>query len=111
LEAKEMTWKKYPTEEINIPGDWSDLCIKPDGSPDPITGNVGVEVVAPANGLVASIITTTDFISVVKLVGGTEKTRINLRFSINTQGGNKFRPIKTVIVLSDNDPSWIGGGG
>ncbi len=108
-----MTWKKYPTEEIVVPGDWSELCVLPDGSVDPIVGVVSVETVGAAAGMTAAIIDTDPdtLISRVKISGGTEKTRVNLRFLINTQAGNKFRPIKTVVVLSDTDPSWIGGGG
>lgn len=96
-----MTWKKYPTEELIIPADWSELC---DG--DPVSGAVGVEVVGTAGGLVATILSTTDYVSSVKIAGGTADDKLNLRFAVNTVGGQKFRPVKTVLILSDVEPVY-----
>ncbi len=97
-----MTWKKYPAEDITVPADWNDLI----ASDDDVDGDVTVAINGTSAGLTVTIPVTTDKVSKVRLVGGTAKTRVNLVFTVHTVNGSTFTPIKTLVMLSPNDPSW-----
>lgn len=96
-----MTWKKYPAESIKVPADWNDLIPVGDS-----IASISVAINGVSASLSVTILSTANKVSIVQMIGGTAKTRVNLVFTINTVGGDLYTPVKTLVMLSPNDPSW-----
>lgn len=80
-------WAKYADEIKYFPAEWDDLV-----AGDPISGVVTVEAVGDLDGVTPTILATVGNLSTVKVIGGTAGQSGFLRFTINTVGGQIFRP-------------------
>jgi hypothetical protein len=94
-------WQKFPLEQKNFEADWSSLV-----GENNIVGAVTVTTNGSA-GLTATIVDTTDNVSIIRVSGGTERTRGNIIFTVITDAPETFTPVKSIEILSVNDPQWL----